>query len=90
MTTDHSELTEAGATPTELTYKQLSLVDRIKEAVEKSEKHVSRGLQYALVAGQLLCRMKARAGHGGWLTWFHEANFAFSESTAQRYMRLAS
>ena len=46
-------------------------------------------LQHARCAGELLIEEKAGLSHGEWLPWL-DAHFAFSERTAQGYMRLAS
>ncbi|HRK30344.1 MAG TPA: DUF3102 domain-containing protein [Tepidisphaeraceae bacterium] len=45
-------------------------------------------IEHAMNAGKLLIEQKARVAHGEWGDWL-AANIAFSESVAQRYMRLA-
>jgi hypothetical protein len=44
--------------------------------------------EHAIRCGELLLQAKADVGHGGWLEWV-ETNCAFSQRTAQGYMRLA-
>ena len=70
---------------------QLSqLAARIKEKVANSEARMKSSLKYALQAGGLLIEARETVPHGLWLTWFEASEFNFSESTAQRYMRVSS
>ncbi len=61
-------------------------VEQIKEADQKVKLYIQHSLKHALKAGQLLTGVKKKVGHGGWLEWFNNAEFEFSERTAQRYM----
>src|SRR5919202_6080486 len=60
----------------------------INAAHEECAGAVRAGLAHAIRAGQLLLEAKARVGHGAWLPWVRR-NCAFSERTAQAYMRVA-
>ena len=51
--------------------------------------HAGEAMTNALRCGDLLTKAKAAAKHGQWLPWLHQ-NIAFSERTAQSYMRLAA
>ena len=66
----------------------MSLAGQIKKASAKSRHHIRRSVQYALHTGKLLRRAKDVAGRGKWLDWFEASEFRFSESMAQRYMRI--
>jgi len=48
-----------------------------------------RGLEQALVCGDLLIRAKKAAGHGNWLAWLRRECPMISVSTAEAYMLLA-
>jgi len=48
----------------------------------------AKATERAIGAGKLLIEAKDSLKHGQWLPWL-KANFAFSERTAQRYIRLA-
>ena len=50
--------------------------------------HAGEAMNNALRCGDLLTKAKATAKHGQWLPWLRQ-NIAFSERTAQSYMRLA-
>lgn len=45
-------------------------------------------MNHALRCGDLLIKAKATVQHGHWLPWLRQ-NIAFSERTAQGYMRIA-
>ncbi len=51
--------------------------------------HAGEAMNNALRCGDLLTKAKAAAKHGQWLPWLRQ-NIAFSERTAQSYMRLAA
>ncbi len=51
--------------------------------------HAGEAMNNALRCGDLLTEAKAAAKHGQWLPWLRQ-NIAFSERTAQAYMRLAA
>jgi len=51
--------------------------------------HAGEAMNNALRCGDLLTKAKATAKHGQWLPWLRQ-NIAFSERTAQAYMRLAA
>jgi hypothetical protein len=50
--------------------------------------HVGKAMTHALNVGDLLLQAKETCKHGQWLPWLRE-HVAFSERTAQGYMRLA-
>ena len=60
----------------------------IAKEVATVEARLDSAVRHALNAGKLLCKAKSLAGHGNWLAWFEASQFSFSESSAQRYMRL--
>ena len=51
--------------------------------------HAGEAMSHALRCGDLLIKAKATVPHGGWLPWLRQ-NIAFSDRTAQAYMRLAA
>ncbi|MFK7735162.1 MAG: DUF3102 domain-containing protein [Pirellulaceae bacterium] len=61
----------------------------IEREMSRVAEHLRHSLKHALNAGKLLCEAKKLVGHGKWLGWFEAQRFAFSESSAQRYMRLS-
>lgn len=65
-----------------------TLAQEIKEEVRYAESQLRDSIQAALRAGECLCRAKALVQHGQWASWFESRDFAFSERSAQRYMRL--
>lgn len=64
------------------------LAARINDEHAACEKALEQSVLHALSAGRALLEAKASAGHGNWLPWLKE-NVAFTERTAQTYMRLA-
>lgn len=50
---------------------------------------LSKGIEHAVRAGQLLAEAKSAIPHGHWLSWLDE-NFSMSKRTAQNLMRLAA
>ena len=64
------------------------LAVRIKAEHEAANEALQRGLRHALKAGDLLIEARDLVPHGMWLPWLKD-NCAFSERTAQLYMRLA-
>ena len=68
---------------------QLSdLATQISEEHRLCTEAISKGLQHALKAGELLLEAKKQVRHGNWLPWLQES-FEFSVRTAQLYMRVA-
>jgi hypothetical protein len=65
-----------------------SLASRINLAHDACAASLRAGLAHALEAGRLLVEAKAAVGHGNWSAWL-AAHVAFSERTAQGYMRVA-
>ncbi|GAB5405706.1 MAG: hypothetical protein Aurels2KO_39370 [Aureliella sp.] len=63
--------------------------EEIEREMSRVAEHLRHSLKHALNAGKLLCEAKKMVGHGKWLGWFEAQGFAFSESSAQRYMRLS-
>lgn len=69
-------------------------IDLRVQAAEINEQHAAcessygHALAHAFHAGRLLIEAKDQLGHGEWLPWLSE-NVAFSEDTAENYMRLA-
>ena len=64
------------------------LAARIKAAHEAVGAALRRGVQDAMMAGDLLIEAKAQLNHGQWLPWLRD-HCAISERTARLYMRLA-
>ena len=64
------------------------LAARINAEHEAISGALQSGMQHAIAAGQLLIEAKKVVPHSGWLAWIGE-NCAFSERTAQAYMRVA-
>ena len=64
------------------------LADEINDAHGKVAAAFSDAVEHAVRAGTFLAEAKQKVAHGGWLPWLKE-NFAFSERTAQGYMRVA-
>lgn len=60
---------------------------RINEAHSLAVTHAATAIEKALEVGRLLTEAKDACSHGQWLPWLRE-NCAFSERTAQAYMRL--
>ena len=50
--------------------------------------HAGEAMNHALRCGDLLIKAKGTVQHGRWLPWLRQ-NIAFSERTAQGYMRIA-
>ena len=61
---------------------------RINDAHARAQRDAVSAVEHACQAGTLLIAAKATVAHGRWLPWLRD-NFAFSERTAQGYMRLA-
>ena len=64
------------------------LANQIREAHRDVSTLLMRSVERAFTAGELLIEAKQQLSHGGWLEWLREY-VEISESTAQRYMRLA-
>jgi hypothetical protein len=65
------------------------LAARIRAEHEAAQSAMRTAVAHAVEAGKLLIEAKKLVGHGGWLAWVKE-NCAFSDRTAQGYMRLAT
>ena len=65
-----------------------ALAKRINEEHSQVGVALTKGVQHAKSAGELLLQAKAQCQHGEWLPWLEE-NFEGSATTAQAYMRLA-
>jgi hypothetical protein len=65
-----------------------TLAEEINEAHELAMQHASAAVMHGVKVGQLLLEAKDTVPHGKWLPWLRE-NVAFSERTAQAYMRVA-
>ena len=63
------------------------LAARIRAEHEAAEASYRKGIEHALVAGELLAEAKAKVQHGQWLSWLQN-NCGISERMAQRYMKL--
>jgi hypothetical protein len=63
------------------------LAQRIRAEHEGARAAITRGLQHAMTAGDLLIQAKAQMPHGGWLPWL-KAHCQIPERTVQLYMRL--
>lgn len=73
------------------TYKSVSLANlgtEINDSHAQAILHAGEAMNHALRCGDLLIKAKATVQHGHWLPWLRE-NIAFSERTAQGYMRIA-
>ena len=66
----------------------VALAEAISREHEAAVNAAREGLQHARRAGALLLEAKGQCAHGEWLPWVHE-RCAFSERTAQVYMRIA-
>lgn len=64
------------------------LAEIANKAADVAETHAVNAVSQAVVAGDALLAAKQKCEHGNWTQWL-AANFARSEVTAQRYMRLA-
>ena len=62
---------------------------KINDAHALAMVHAGEAMNNALRCGDFLTKAKAAAKHGQWLPWLRQ-NIAFSERTAQSYMRLAA
>lgn len=79
-------LKDQSSLPTEANLSMLP--EQINAEHEAAFGKAREALDHARRAGELLIEAKAKVGHGKWLPWI-EANCRFSESKAQRYIRLA-
>ncbi len=73
------------------TYPPVSLADlgtEINDTHAQAMLHAGEAMNHALRCGDLLIKAKATVQHGHWLPWLRQ-NIAFSERTAQGYMRIA-
>ena len=73
------------------TYRSASLTDlgtEINDTHAQAILHAGEAMNHALRCGDLLIKAKATVQHGHWLPWLRQ-NIAFSERTAQAYMRIA-
>ncbi len=73
------------------TYRPVSLADlgtEINDTHAQAMLHAGAAMNHALRCGDLLIKAKGTVQHGHWLPWLRE-NIAFSERTAQGYMRIA-
>jgi hypothetical protein len=64
------------------------LAVRINHEHLEAVQHAGSAMTHALNAGDLLLQAKNTCQHGQWLPWIRE-HVAFSDRTAQAYMRLA-
>jgi hypothetical protein len=65
------------------------LGSRINEEHRLAVQHAGNAIEHALACGRMLLEAKAKVGHGKWTQWLQD-NVAFSERSAQAYMRIAS
>ncbi len=73
------------------TYRPVSLADlgtEINDTHAQAMLHAGEAMNHALRCGDLLIKAKATVQHGHWLPWLRQ-NIAFSDRTAQGYMRIA-
>ena len=73
------------------TYPPVSLADlgtEINDTHAQAILHAGVAMNHALRCGALLIKAKATVQHGHWLPWLRQ-NIAFSDRTAQGYMRIA-
>ena len=73
------------------TYRSVSLADlgtEINDSHAQAILHAREAMNHALRCGDLLIKAKATVQHGHWLPWLRQ-NIAFSDRTAQGYMRIA-
>ena len=74
------------------TYRPAALADlstEINDTHAQAMLHAGEAMNHALRCGDLLIKAKATVRHGGWLPWLRQ-NIAFSDRTAQGYMRLSA
>jgi hypothetical protein len=64
------------------------LAQSIRDEIQKGENAVRDSLASFVKAGEYFIEAKSKLPHGAWLPWL-EAEFAYSERQAQRYMKLA-
>lgn len=64
------------------------IADQANEYHRRAETAAKSAIEYATEAGKLLIEAKQQVRHGEWMPWL-KANVAFSERTAQGYMRVA-
>jgi hypothetical protein len=64
------------------------LAAAIKQEVALAEHRLRSSVKHAIHAGKFLSQAKTFVGHGKWLTWFKANDFPFSESSAERYIRV--
>lgn len=64
-----------------------SHIAEIKRLHGELQSLATDALNRAIRIGELLCDVKPKLGHGGWLPWL-QCNISFSERTAQNYMAL--
>lgn len=76
-------------TPYQPTGPLADMSTEINDAHALAMVHAGEAMNNALRCGDLLTKAKAAAKHGQWLPWLRQ-NIAFSERTAQSYMRLAA
>ena len=73
------------------TYRPVSLADlgtEINDSHAQAILHAGEAMNHALRCGDLLIKAKGTVQHGNWLPWLRQ-NIAFSDRTAQGYMRIA-
>lgn len=66
-----------------------TLAEMANEAAEQAEKNAKVTVQKAIDAGRYLIAAKEQSEPGEWLTWLG-ANWNYHQTTASRYMRVAS
>ena len=65
-----------------------NLGTEINDTHALAQQHAGEAIKHALRCGELLIEAKAKVPHGQWLPWLRQ-NIAFSDRTAQGYMRIA-
>lgn len=63
-------------------------IDRIRALAAELDQLGRTALEKAIEAGNLLTECKAAVPHGEWLPWL-ESNFAFTDRTARRWMKVS-
>jgi len=90
MLDDHIKRASPESQPNAPPRALIDLAARIKQEHAATAISLQRGVEHALVCGDLLLQAKHHPDieHGQWLPWLAE-HCEMSERTAQRYMRLA-
>jgi hypothetical protein len=85
-----SERTESPSTLAGYAKCILELHHNVETANRLSQTRGREAIAAAIKAGQYLAEVKEQVGHGNWLPWLEQNCKGISDTTAQRYMKLAN